>query len=61
MNTFTKWLLGIVTIVLFPFTLIILSLYAIFVRVPIWLGDCMIEWWINLKEKLNEDKSTKRD
>ena len=57
----SKWLLGIITILLFPFTLVILTLYAVFVRIPYWLGGMMMEWFDELKRKLNEDKSTKRD
>jgi hypothetical protein len=54
--TFTKWLLGIATIVLFPFTLVILTLYAVFIRIPNWLGGMMLEWFDELKKKLNEHK-----
>jgi hypothetical protein len=54
--TFTKWLLGIATIVLFPFTLVILTLYAVFIRIPHWLGGMMLEWFDELKKKLNKHK-----
>jgi hypothetical protein len=48
----SKWLLGIITILLFPFTLVILTLYAVFVRIPYWLGGMMMEWFDELKRKL---------
>jgi hypothetical protein len=59
--TFTKWLLGIVTIVLFPFTLVILTLYAVFIRIPHWLGGMMLEWFDELRKKLNENNTRTRD
>lgn len=50
----SKWLLGIVTILIFPFTLVILTLYALFIRIPHWLGELMLEWFDEIRKRYKE-------
>jgi hypothetical protein len=46
-----QWFIGSVTILLFPFTLVLMTLYAVFIRIPHWLGVLMCEWFKEIKEK----------
>jgi len=51
MNTFTKWIVGLLTIVFFPFTIALLALYAIFYKIPVFVGAIVEEIINEVREK----------
>ena len=50
MSTFARWIVGLLTIVFFPFTIVILTFYALFYKIPVFVG-----WFV--EEMINEVKS----
>jgi hypothetical protein len=51
MSTFARWIVGVLAIVLFPFTIVILVLYAIFFKIPVFVGMIVEEIINGIKEK----------
>lgn len=38
-----NWLIGAVTIITFPFTLVALALYIVFIKIPMFFGELITE------------------
>jgi hypothetical protein len=51
MSTFARWIVGLLTIVFFPFTIAILALYAIFYKIPVFVGWVVEETINGIREK----------
>ncbi len=51
MSNFTKWIVGVLTIILFPFTIALLALYAIFYKIPLFVGKIVEELIKEVREK----------
>lgn len=51
MNTFTQWIVGLLTIVFFPFTIALLAFYAIFYKIPVFVGKIVEEIIDEVRQK----------
>ena len=51
MNNFTRWIVGIIAIVCFPFTLVLLTLYALFYKIPVFAGKIVEDIFKGIREK----------
>lgn len=51
MNSFTRWIVGVIAIMCFPFTLVLLTLYAIFFKIPVFVGMLVEETVNGVREK----------
>lgn len=54
MSTFARWIVGVLTIVFFPFTIALLAFYALFYKIPVFVGYIVEEIIDGIREKWSQ-------
>jgi hypothetical protein len=54
MSNFARWIIGLLTVVFFPFTIAILAAYAILYKIPVFVGYIVEDIINGVREKWSE-------
>lgn len=54
MNNTTRWFIGLLTVIFFPFTIALLAFYAILYKIPVFVGYIVEEIVMEIREKWSQ-------